>query len=345
MKYIKFQPIIFFMFFVLLCSCNSEFSRYQKTDKNHLEWAHLVGKVKSVSRYYDGELADIHTYNKYGFTEEDVDYSDNEIIKKTTYTYNEFGKIAQEEIKDKICNKAFITKYDEQGNPIEEYEEIYEVYDKKSDVTIGKKLQYTYENKYDKFGGLISRKCFRRNGTCKLVMEYNQDGNLSKETEYNEEGSIVAYTDYSYRGDIIAVEKKTYPNSHLMYNVSYYDQNGNIEKRAKLYEDKSVNEIDEYILDDNGYVIKEISTWVVTIAYKPNLKIGDICHTITLYDRDNHGSIIKETRTTYYPNEDMSKPKEADITRRFQYKYDKHGNIIYEKNAENQEYKYEITYY
>ena len=93
------------------------------------------------------------------------------------------------------------------------------------------------------------------------------------------------------------------------------------------------------------YVFKEISTWVVTIAYKPNLKTGDICHTITLYDRDNHGSIIKKTRMTYYPNEDMSKPKEADETLRFQYKYDGHGNVIYEKNAENEEVKYEITYY
>ena len=48
---------------------------------------------------------------------------------------------------------------------------------------------------------------------------------------------------------------------------------------------------------------------------------------------------------TYYPNEDMSKPKEADKTLRCQYKYDGHGNVIYKKNAENQEYKYEITYY
>lgn len=345
MKYFKFRPIILFMFFVLLCSCKSEFSRYQKTDKNDLERAHLVGEVKSVSRYYDGELADIHTYNKYGFTEEYVDYSDNEIIKKTTYTYNEFGKIAQEEIKDKICRKANITKFDEQGNSTEEYEEIYEVYDKKSDVTIGKKLQYTYENKYDKLGGLISRKCLRRNGTCKLVMEYNQDGNLSKETEYNEDGSIIAYKDYSYRGDVLAVQKITYPNYHLMYDIRYYNQKGQIEKRTQLFEDKSVNQIDEHTLDHNGYVIKEISTWVVTIAYKPNLKIGDICHTITLYDRDNHGSIIKETRMTYYPNEDISKPKEAEETHTFQYKYDGHGNVIFEKDDENHESRYEITYY
>ena len=48
---------------------------------------------------------------------------------------------------------------------------------------------------------------------------------------------------------------------------------------------------------------------------------------------------------TYYPNEDMSKPKEADETLKFQYKYDGHGNVIYEKNAENEEVKYEITYY
>lgn len=307
--------------------------------------AHLIGKVKSVTRYYDGELADIQTYNKYGFTEEELDYSDNEIIKKTTYTYNVFGKIAQEEIKDKICCKAYITKFDEQGNSIEEYEEIYEVYDENSDVTIGKKLQYTYENKYDKFGGLISRKCFRRNGTCQLMTEYNQDGNLSEETEYDEDGSVIRITEYSYSGNYLAVEKTTYPNRHFMYYICYYNQKGQIEKRAKLYEDKSVYEKSEYFYDCNGYVFKEISTWVVTIAYKPNLKTGDICHTITLYDRDNHGSIIKETRMTYYPNEDMSKPKEADETQRFQYKYDGHGNVIYEKNAENQEYKYEITYY
>ena len=345
MKYNKLQPVIFTMFFVLLFSCNSEFSKYQKKDKNDIEKNDLVGNVKSVSRYYDGELADIHTYNKYGFIEEYVDYSDNEIIEKRIYTYNEFGKIVREETKNKRWHKAEITKYDEYGNAIEESEEIYEVFDVNSDVTVGQKLQYTYENNYDKLGGLISRKCFRRNGTCQLEMEYNQGGYLSKITEYDEDGSVYKYTDYSYRGNKLAEEKSTTPKYHLMYSILNYNQNGQIEKWTQLYEDGSIHEIKENVYDHNGYVIKMICTWVVSGSWNADLKPGDICHTITLYDRDEHGSVLKETSMTYYPNEDMSMPKEAEETKNFQYKYDDHGNIIFMKDNENHEYKYEITYY
>ena len=121
-------------------------------------------------------------------------------------------------------------------------------------------------------------------------------------------------------------------------------QSGQIEKWTKLYEDGSLHEVREYFFDNNKYEIKEICTWVVSISYG-NLKQGDVCHTIILYDRDEHGSLLKETKMTYYPNEDMSIPKEAEETKTFEYKYDTQGNVIYEKEFDGNEYKYEITYY
>lgn len=84
----KLLPIIFSMLFIVLCSCNNEFSKYQKNGKNDLESDHLLGEIKSVTRYYDGEIADIHKYNKYGFITEYIDYSGGEVFEKTTYTYN-----------------------------------------------------------------------------------------------------------------------------------------------------------------------------------------------------------------------------------------------------------------
>jgi len=338
-------PISFIMSFVLLCSCNGEFSKYQKKEKNDLEKDHLVGNVKSVTRYFNGELADICSYNKYGFITEYIDYSDGEIVERRSYTYNEYGKIAREETKNKKWRKADVTKFDDYGNAIEKSEEVFEVFDTNSGMSVGKKLEYTYENNYDKMGGLINRKCFRRNGTCQFEMEYNQDGHVSKKTEYDEDGSVFMYTEYSYIGNILSEEKIKKPKYHLMYSIFNYNQNGQIEKWTQLYEDGSLHEIRENVFDHNGYVIKEICTWTVSGSWITGLKPGDICHTITLYDRDAHGSMLKETKMTYYPNEDMSVPKEAEETKSFQFEYDNQSNIIYEKHYDGNEYKYEIKYY
>lgn len=344
MNYNKQLSVVFTMFLVFLSSCNKEFSKYQKTDKNDLEKHGLVGNVKSVTRYFDGGIADMDTYNKYGFKTESVNYSDGEIDEKITYTYNEYGKLSRKETKNKTYHGADITLFDEFGNVIEESTEIYEVYEANSDMTVGKRLDYTYENNYDKLGGLISSKCLRRDGSCLFEKQYNQSGKLSKVIEYGEDGSIDTHTDYSYRGNALNIEKTTYPKQHRMYDIRYYNQQGKLEKWSKLYEDESIDEIHEYFLDHNGFMIKDVCTWVVSFPFS-ELNIGDICHTIRVYDRDEHGSILKETKTTYYPYEDMSIPKEAEEIKEFQYKYDNHGNIIYEKDYEGHEYKYEFSYY
>lgn len=340
MKNIILNSIILSMF---LCSCNGEFSKYQKKGENDLEGRNLVGSVKSVSEYYDGELEGIDTYNKYGFYEERIDYDDGEISEKTTYTYNEFGKVTRKEIKNKKFHKAELAKYDEYGNCVEESEEVYEVFDASSDVTVGRKLLCTYENSYDKLGGLIKCRCLNRNGTCKYECEYNQDGNLSKSTDYREDGSVSSYTDYSYRGNVLAKEKTTYPDAHEMYHIVYYNQFGKMVKQADLFEDGSVHQINEYVLDDNGYWLKEIITWVQTTPWV-GTKPGDVHHDVIIYDRDEHGSLLKQTNISY-ADEDMSIPEEKEITYTCQYKYDTHGNVIYEKNNEGHEHKYEITYY
>lgn len=344
MKYNKLLAVTVSMLLVLLCSCGGEFSKYQKKDENDREKDHLVGNIKSIARYYNGELTDITSYNKYGFETEYIDYSDGEIVEERTYTYNEFGKIARKETKNKEWHKAEITIFDDYGNAVEESEEVLEVFDTKSGMSVGKRLEYTYENNYDKMGGLISRKCYRRNGTCLLEMEYDQNGNISKKTKYDEDGSVDEYTQYVYRGHILSEERIKFPNCHIMYFITNYNQNGKIEKWSALYEDGSAYEIQDYVLDYNGYVIKKICTWVVSMAFG-NLKQGDICHTITLYDRDEHGSLLKETMITYYPNDDMSMAKEPEETKLFQYKYDNQGNVVYEKHYDGNEYTYEITYY
>lgn len=344
MKYNYHLYVSFFISFFFLSSCNGEFSKYQKKEKNDLEKNHLVGNVKSITKYFNGELADIHRYNKYGFITEYIDYNEGEIVENRTYTYNEFGKISRKETKNKECHIVEITKFDEYGNSVEESEEILEVFDTNSGMSVGKRLQYTYENNYDKMGVLISRKCFRRNGTCQIEMEYDQYGNISKRTEYDEEGSVFEYKEYSYIGNRLSEERIAYPQYHLMYSIFNYNQNGQREKWAQLYEDGSIHEVREYVFDHNSYMIKEICTWVVSMD-RGNLKQGDVCHTITLYERDEHGSLLKETKMTYYPNEDMSIPKEAEETKTFEYKYDTQGNVIYEKEFDGNEYKYEITYY
>ena len=52
---------------LLIISCNSPFSKYEKKGKNDLEKARLHGKVKQVIKYYGNEIAKISQYNEYGF--------------------------------------------------------------------------------------------------------------------------------------------------------------------------------------------------------------------------------------------------------------------------------------
>ncbi len=349
MKTNALHVVLLSFFYVLSCSRSSEFSKYQKSDKNDLEKEHLWGNIKSVTRYYDGKIADISKYNKLGFITEFADYSNGELLEKRTYTYNEYGKIKCIDTSNKKWHSAVITLFDTWGNEVEEYEETYDIFEKNSNISIGKRLHYTYDNNYDKLGGLISRKCNRRDGSCCFEQQFNQAGKILKRTDYNEEGSISSYVNYSYRGDILVEEKTTYPgySNYLdRYSTYYYDINGVLKKWAITYEDDSFAEIYNLEYDWKGNLIKEISTWVATTdMILSNIKKGDICHTIREYNRDKNGSIIKEMTTTYYANEDMSTPKEPEIIKNFQYKYDNHGNIIYEKDNEGHEYKYDITYY
>jgi len=336
------------LFLFLLCSCSREFSKYQKTEKNDLERSNLLGKIKSVTCYSDDEISEVKKYNKYGFITEEIDYSEGEIEEKKTYTYNEFGKVSRIETTNSECHKADITIYDEYGYSTEEFTEIFEVFDPSSDLVVGKKLDFTYENNYDKLGGLLSRKYLSRDGSCFREEHYNQEGKVSKEILYSEDGTVDLYTEYIYKANVLAVEKVTRPNLQQKYFIAYYDQHGHIVKTEELNEDGSIYEVRDYYLDYKGFLIKEVDTYLVTPWYSKynNFNVGDTCHTVTVFDNDEHGNTLKETITRYDPNENMSLPKEADEINKFQYKYDSHGNIIYAKYyKENREFRYEISYY
>ena len=339
------------IFLLLLCSCSREFSKYQKTGDNYLEENHYLGNVKSVTFFSGKHIECVLKFNKYGFPTKVVNNKGRVDEEKATLTYNEFGKISRLEITDPKCHKADITLYDEYGNATEEFTEIYEVFDSNSDMVVGKKLNYTYENNYDKIGGLISRKRLRRNGSCESEEHFNQEGKLSKLIEYDDEGSVESYTDYLYSNNVLAVEKTTFPNQEILYSIDYYDEKGNRIRSESFYENGSIYSKRDYINNYKGYIIKEIFTYRVNskLAQTSNLNVGDICHKVKDYERDEHGNILKCTTTTYYPNEDMSKPKKADKIMEYQYKYDSHGNVIYKKVINDgikvNENRKKITYY
>ena len=51
MKLYKFHIFFSSLLFIIVCSCSSDFSRYQKNGKNDLEKNHLIGNVKTVAHF------------------------------------------------------------------------------------------------------------------------------------------------------------------------------------------------------------------------------------------------------------------------------------------------------
>jgi len=285
MKLYKFHIFFSSLLFIIVCSCSSDFSRYQKNGKNDLEKNHLIGNVKTVAHFFEGELTNMQRYNQYGFITEDIDYSNGEIVEKRTYTYNEYGKIRNEDINNKKCHYAELKEYDDNGNVIEEHKETYEVFGN-TEQEIGKILQYTYKYEYDKYGSIIKYKKYKRDGICIEEVKYNQTGKLSEVVRYNDDGTIETNEVHIYSGYVETIEI-TSPNHMTIKSTTQYDFSGNIVmfSRTGLFP-----QTDKYEYDKNNRVIKKETTYIG----EGNYDKGEIHHETIIYDRDEYGSVIRK---------------------------------------------------
>lgn len=332
-------------------SCKREFSKYKPFGDNDLTSERLNGNVKEVKRYRNGQLTDIDKYNKYGFITEKIDYDDGKISEYKKYKYNEYGNLSEIECKD--VDRFFLIRYmyDDYNNIVEEIETTKEIYNNQKNYKIGDKLLWTYKYTYDKLGGIIKSQLISRLGICKGVNYYNNDGKITRTESYNDEGDLYSIWEYEYRGNLIEkhynIDK--YGNPFLWSEIIKNQDGSKILKEI----DYGINQVTDYDYKIDG--LKTITKWEARMdeptfgSYpsKKNYRSGDICYTIEEDKRDGQGNVIKRTRTTYYPKDNLNLPKESDIVYEATYKYDTYGNPIYYKieTEDDQEYTYEIKYY
>ena len=226
-EYYNILFIIIVLSSVILVSCTSEFSQYEKSRDTDLELNDLRGDVKEVTTYWNGELSSKEKYNKWGFYTLRQKYDEGELSETIEFQYNEKGWLDSETSTDKEGNQ-FVRcyTYDEKGNPIKT---IY--YTIKDGIKSSEQFGHSYENVYDENGNLV--KVIEKDGDSSAIGNYsikyyNLRGKIVREDRVDEQGNIKAYMSFEYyaTGDLYRTNF-LYPNGQIhdyweeIYNFTY----------------------------------------------------------------------------------------------------------------------------
>lgn len=171
--------VFIFLLSLLIISCNSPFSKYEKKGKNDLEKARLHGKVKQVIKYYGNEIAKISQYNEYGFLTKEVEFEDGIESESRSCLYDAYGCMIKKVFKDKGSKGEIEKTYDDKHNLISSYINNHEVYNEYN--TIGRKLLELHEYEYDKNGNILSDIVKSSDTTPTgnyTIVKYNLNGNI-----------------------------------------------------------------------------------------------------------------------------------------------------------------------
>ena len=244
-------------------------------------------------------------YNEFFFN------SAGNMIKRTDFGFsdNVTGKIVCEEDKNGniISEKTFYGKdlncihkyeYDSQGNNIKSTYYNSEnllcsqnEYDSKGNTT--KSIEYNTDGSiariytYDKHENLISAVEYQSNEKKETIFkneyEYDEAGNMIKETNYDENGKLSGWSQYEYDGENLLKESKYHGEGDLYSEEKYeYDSKNNLIKEiGNYYYNGHVKMVYECEYDEKSNIIKKV--------YHYNDKLDSI----TEYKYDEYGNLIK----------------------------------------------------
>ncbi len=223
--------------------------------------------VKSTS--YDANA------KKTGYSTYEYDSNGKDVLHKS---YDADGKLSNEtrtEYYNKSNNSWLDRKtetsitYDSEGK--EDFRYIY-YYDGNANTTkyeyyYGGKLQSYIAYEYNSAGKKIKQTSCKSDGTVNYyyVYEYDSKGNQTKETDYDNQNAVMNY--------II----NTYDSNSNVLSQKYYHANG-VVYRSYLYEYNSNNQTTKY-----SYTSEEDTEYKTT--------------TVSIYEYDQYGNQVKETRT------------------------------------------------
>ena len=203
----------------------------------------------------------------------------------------------------------------------------------------GEELPSLTEYEYNNQGNMIKETFYWGNGSVGYIYMYDSYGNLIRESSYSD-GSI--YFDLEYKNEYddkgLMVKSTEYVvnDGSLRHTTEYeYDAEGNLIKDVEYFADGNEGSVTEY--DDKGNMIR----WISRIQ---NIYNEIVSHTGSAeYEYDSHGNIIKETRCidedTFitvieydYDGDCIMKEtgyeEDGSVSFAVEYEYDSHNNLI-----------------
>lgn len=208
-------------------------------------------------------------------------------------------------------NHLYITEYNEHGDAVKEYQK--SIYAGQNYI-----YDYRYEYTYDESGKMLTltRLSDGENYPDKTnTYVYDESGNLIKFIEgsgmMGENGEEYScYVEYKYDGNNNKIYEALIDyEGNIAYSYTYsYDRNGRLQSTT-YYNTGINNYVKEYLYNDAGIVISEIEkhdNYTVTTKYVLN----------------DHGDIIKNTRTTETAN------GKTEVEQTYEFTYDDAGRVI-----------------
>ena len=226
------------------------------------------GNITSAIGYDAGGAVTMEVHSEYAYTADGESYESKAttIFDGETYIseYNEYNDIVTRTkyVGDVLeYAERYEREYNADGDPL--WEKVYQ-----NDRLVYEIIGYaTFSNEYEYMRFPQQTIDYYEDGG-KLVTDYDERGELAKETLYNADGSVFTVTSYTYE----------------------YDENGN-RTYAKVYENDRLISDTEYALDSDGWSYKAKVTEFLEDGSK------------TVYEYDQNEELLRETRYDSHGNQ------------------------------------------
>jgi len=294
------------------------------------------GNIRKVSEYNsDGKLIEVAEYDQNGnilriteMNEDGTEITDvfhHNGMPKRMSSYNSNGKLVSVTEFDENGNILRDTEMNEDGTKtVEEYDQNGKtvkrsVYDNDGNVGIADEFHHNEMPK--------RMSVYNSNGKLVGVIEFDENGNILRDTEMNEDGTKTV-EEFDKNGNLVKFSE--YGNDGKLSKITEYDQNGKVRKFSVYNGDENVFVAYEFHDNGNSKIASLFNINGKLVIVPGNLRRSTEMHedgTKTVEEFDKNGKTVK--RSVYggefvfvaYEFHDNGNPKGASV-------YNSNGKLV-----------------
>lgn len=237
-----------------------------------------------------------------------------------------FGTKAKEEVPDKTEEKSELVEENKEKaiikNEVEETELIYKCIETRCEWIADAESSYIVKGEYDENGNILKDTFYDLEGNMDYayVYTYGEDGNLLEVTVYDKnDNPTKSKEEYSYDANGIQRNYRKLSNG-IVEKEEAYDENGNLQNRI-FYNDGKIENCQEYSYDSNGNKISEKDYWYTQNGEKYMSSLFE-------YTYDENSLLAKEE---VYDLVVDDSGEYMELKYYTEYAYDIQGNIVEER--------------